>query len=254
MRRRGKRLWLPPAVSLGLHGIVLAAAMTLMHGSGSDEAARGDEDAITLEMSRKVKVHAAKPPAPPKPLPATFAPAPIAPPMKRPEFEPLKPMLPDPPKNLITAATSTASVLLPREKEASDHPPKAEPRKTKAVQDSPPKPAADTAKAIGKKSDAPPSAGSPGYLSLRTVNHIRRGKASYPAEALRKKQTGTVRLLLYINERGTVDRVEIAQSSGFPSLDAAAMAAERRSIFKPAIINGSPVKSKVIVPYTFQLK
>lgn len=102
---------------------------------------------------------------------------------------------------------------------------------------------------------ADPAAGSLANARWRRAAGSNRRIAfkSMPAEALRKKQTGTVRLLLYINEQGTVDKVEIVQSSGFPSLDAAAMAAERRSTFRPAIINGSPVKSKVIVPYIFQL-
>ena len=79
-------------------------------------------------------------------------------------------------------------------------------------------------------------------------------RAVYPPECLRNKQAGTVMLMLYINEFGSVDRVEVVRSSGFPALDRAAAAAEKRSRFRPAVAGGRPVKSKARVPYTFQVK
>lgn len=251
MRRRGKKLWLPPVVSLALHGIVLAAAMSFLAGGGPREGA--SEADIRFDMLRHVEAPA---PPPVKVLPATFRPMPKPPPLTPPEFPPLEPLLRDPPRNVVVAENNTAAAVLLPPKPEPEQPPKPAPTKPKPVQDAPPKPApaARAAQPGPTKADAPPAGGASGYLSLRTVNYIRRGKAAYPAEALRRKQTGTVRLLLYINERGTVDRTEIVQSSGFPLLDAAAQAAERRSVFKPAVINGAAVKTKVIVPYTFNLR
>jgi protein TonB len=83
---------------------------------------------------------------------------------------------------------------------------------------------------------------------------VRRGRAVYPPEALRKGETGTVLLELFISETGSVDRVSIVRSSGVPTLDAAAAAAEKRSRFRPPTVDGRPVKSKARVPYTFELR
>jgi TonB family protein len=44
----------------------------------------------------------------------------------------------------------------------------------------------------------------------------------YPPEAARRHQQGTVVLMLYVNGSGTLDKIEIVKSSGFPLLDAAA--------------------------------
>jgi protein TonB len=93
-----------------------------------------------------------------------------------------------------------------------------------------------------------------GYQNRSSVTYLSRGKASYPAECRRQKQSGTVLLELFINEEGRVDRVEVARSSGFPALDAAAVAAERKSKFQPILQNGVPLKCRARVPYTFRLE
>ena len=93
-----------------------------------------------------------------------------------------------------------------------------------------------------------------GYQDVGSVSYVRRGRAVYPADALRRKQTGTVQLMLYIDESGKVDRVEVVGSSGFPALDAAAASAEKKSRFRPVVRDGVPVKSRARVPYTFRLE
>jgi protein TonB len=76
---------------------------------------------------------------------------------------------------------------------------------------------------------------------------------SYPLDAWARGEQGTVILYLYIDERGRVRRVEKLSSSGFPSLDAAAMSAVEGWHFLPALSDGTPVASERREPVVFRL-
>jgi protein TonB len=91
------------------------------------------------------------------------------------------------------------------------------------------------------------------YQLLSQPYYVKRGQAKYPLEAKKLRQEGTVVLALYINALGRLDKIEIKESSGFPLLDEAAIAAERQSRFRPAYIGNRPAPSKAEVPYRFQL-
>jgi protein TonB len=91
------------------------------------------------------------------------------------------------------------------------------------------------------------------YQLLNQPYYTKRGQARYPLEAKKLRQEGTVVLTLYINALGRLDKIEIKESSGFPQLDEAAIAAERQSRFRPAYLGNRPVASKAEVPYRFQL-
>lgn len=184
---------------------------------------------------------APEPPPAAEPPPAPEPPAaPAASPMTEPEppvapEKSAKPVVPPAP------APKPAARPAPRTKPA-------EPRARPAPVPAAPRPARPAAGNAGNGPAVPQ-----GYQAVGSLSRISRGRAAYPRDALRQKQTGTVLLLLYVNESGKVDRVEVARSSGVPSLDAAAAAAERRSTFRPAVSGGRPVKSRVQVPYTFSL-
>jgi periplasmic protein TonB len=96
------------------------------------------------------------------------------------------------------------------------------------------------------------SAGS-SYHDIEQPYYLKRGRPVYPAEAKRLKQDGVVVLALFINQSGELDKVEVVHSSGFPLLDQAAVAAERRSRFRPAYLNGRPIRCRAEVPYRFVL-
>jgi len=91
------------------------------------------------------------------------------------------------------------------------------------------------------------------YQLLNQPYYTKRGQARYPLEAKKLRQEGTVVLTLYINALGRLDKIEIKESSGFPLLDEATIAAERQSRFRPAYLGNRPVASKAEVPYRFQL-
>jgi periplasmic protein TonB len=76
---------------------------------------------------------------------------------------------------------------------------------------------------------------------------------AYPGEALARGEAGTVLLRLSIGLDGRVERVEKLRSSGFPTLDDAAMSAVARWRFQPARADGRPVASQRDQPVRFVL-
>lgn len=80
---------------------------------------------------------------------------------------------------------------------------------------------------------------------------ISRPPPAYPREALRRGAGGTVRVQATIAINGSVERMEVAESSGNRYLDRAAMDAVRRWRFRPAIRNGQPVPATVVIPVDF---
>lgn len=76
----------------------------------------------------------------------------------------------------------------------------------------------------------------------------------YPAQARRRAEQGTVALRILVAADGAVERVEIIRSSGFDSLDEAAIETVRtRWRFVPAMREGVAVESWVEVPIRFAL-
>ncbi len=65
----------------------------------------------------------------------------------------------------------------------------------------------------------------------------------YPPEAYEKGVSGEVKLRIWINERGEVDKLEIVDSKPTDVFDAAAIEAAKQLRYSPAIKDGTPVKS-----------
>lgn len=74
----------------------------------------------------------------------------------------------------------------------------------------------------------------------------------YPQEALSRNIGGTVRVRATVAPDGSVERMDVATSSGNRYLDRAALDAVRRWTFKPATRNGQPVSAEVVVPLDFK--
>ncbi|MDD5350225.1 MAG: TonB family protein [Chthoniobacteraceae bacterium] len=105
-----------------------------------------------------------------------------------------------------------------------------------------PKPVSTTA------SQAASSAATPAV-----ARHESNPKPVYPPEARRKRQEGVARLGVKIGSDGRPEEVVIKQTSGFSSLDEAAIQAVRRWIFEPATAAGVPVATYAEVPIRFSL-
>ena len=80
---------------------------------------------------------------------------------------------------------------------------------------------------------------------------ISRPSPVYPQEAMRQGIGGTVRVQVSVAPDGSVERMDVAQSSGNRYLDRAAMNAVRRWRFNPAMRNGQPVSATVVIPVDF---
>jgi protein TonB len=75
----------------------------------------------------------------------------------------------------------------------------------------------------------------------------------YPERALRHGEQGRVMLRVSVSADGTPIEVELAETSGHPSLDTAALAAVRQWRFSPAMQAGRPVAAIAEVPVRFRL-
>ncbi|MBF7730425.1 energy transducer TonB [Pseudomonas sp. N040] len=75
----------------------------------------------------------------------------------------------------------------------------------------------------------------------------------YPAQARRRNQQGVVLLEVRLDERGAQRDIQLLRSSGFPSLDSAALEAVAGWRFHPETINGKGVPSRVQIPIEFAL-
>jgi protein TonB len=76
----------------------------------------------------------------------------------------------------------------------------------------------------------------------------------YPEDARRRRQMGTVIVRVVVLSDGLVSEAVIVQSSGFDSLDDAAIVAVRSWRFVPAVVDGRPVQCEATVPVEFILR
>ena len=95
-----------------------------------------------------------------------------------------------------------------------------------------------------------------GGLQIAHADYGASPAPAYPARSRRLAEQGTVTLHVQIAPDGSVERIEIAESSGFDDLDHAALETVRsRWRFVPARRgDGRPVESWVLVPIRFALR
>jgi TonB family protein len=76
----------------------------------------------------------------------------------------------------------------------------------------------------------------------------------YPPTLFARGIEGKVLLRLYVDETGalTADSTRVAESSGYPALDSAALAAVPSFKFAPAMKNGAPVAGTFLQPIHFR--
>lgn len=98
---------------------------------------------------------------------------------------------------------------------------------------------------------APPSIVSSDSLGARMVAG---NPPRYPVESRRRKEQGTVELLLILGIDGAVESISVAKTSGFARLDDAALSAVRRWRWQPTSRNGAPVKVRGVVEIPFVLQ
>jgi len=162
-----------------------------------------------------VDVALTKPPPPPPVVQPVVAPPP------KPEEKPQPPPEPKP------------EVTIPEPKPAPVPPPVVQPTVTPPP---PPKPPTEE------------------YVPVTQPTFAKQATHVYPPEAARRHQQGVVVLMLYISGSGTLDRLEIVKSSGFPLLDAAAIKEMKQSKFQPAMDGAIPIRSRAQATVTYRLE
>lgn len=76
----------------------------------------------------------------------------------------------------------------------------------------------------------------------------------YPPQALRNGEQGTTVLRFLITEHGRIQRSFVSSSSGFDSLDNAALYALSRCTFQPELKDGKPVEGWAVIRYVWKIK
>jgi periplasmic protein TonB len=157
-----------------------------------------------------------------------------------------KPPEPEPPKPIV--------VLQPPQPKPEDKPQPPPPPKPEMTIPEPkpePPPPAPKPVVIPPPQPKPPTEE---YVPVTQPTFTKQATHVYPPEAARRHQQGTVVLMLYINGSGTLDKVEIVKSSGFPLLDAAAIKEMKQSRFEPAMDGAIPIRSHAQASVTYRLE
>jgi periplasmic protein TonB len=84
-------------------------------------------------------------------------------------------------------------------------------------------------------------------------NYLKNPEPIYPLLARRRHQEGLVLLTVTVEVTGKAASIKIKKSSGYPSLDEAALQAVREWEFEPARIDSLAVQSQIEVPVRFKL-
>jgi TonB family protein len=89
---------------------------------------------------------------------------------------------------------------------------------------------------------------------VEEVVPVKRPAPVYPREALRRGISGYVDMAIVINPDGTVKDAEVWDSRPLRVFDQAALAAMRRAVFKPRLVNGKPVEARTLQRYQFRME
>lgn len=162
------------------------------------------------------------------------APAPLTDQIRERIRERLRPAAPAP-----VPAPPTPVIAVPR----GETPPAFTVPQAERVPETPPSTAPQTATAAPARSGPARAAAS----------YLHNPLPEYPSVARRYGQEGLVTLEVLVSERGQPLEVKLAKSSGFSTLDQAAVDGVKRWTFTPAKEGDTPVVSRVEVPVRFRL-
>lgn len=78
--------------------------------------------------------------------------------------------------------------------------------------------------------------------------------AKYPRDSRINREEGRVLVRALISETGWTEKIELKQSSGYPSLDKAAMEAVANWRYTPGKRNGKPITMWLDIPLVFKMQ
>lgn len=227
---------------------IVRIGVVLAHGLGLSLVIQHSADILKIEAGRpaggsvQVRLVAAPVPKPPEPRLRT-----VEKPVLKPPVQKKTPVL-------SSDAPATRAVQI------------AQPEVAKPVESAPPPvmpaPPVETALPAQNQAaapvQAPPAANptdSPRQISANELRQLgcQIPRPDYPAKARRLAQEGTVVVRLSIGADGVVGMARVYQSSGYPLLDAAALATIRAGHCQPYISAGTPRAVEATQPVAFNL-
>lgn len=110
---------------------------------------------------------------------------------------------------------------------------------------------------MGKQQETVKAAPRPSQETISTKtkpDYFQNRPPKYPPLAKQMHQEGLVMLMVEVDRKGLVVKVEVKQSSGYQLLDQAALEAVRYWRFQPERIGDIPIESKVVIPVRFRLE
>lgn len=197
----------------------------------------------------------APPPAPEPPPPEP----PPPPPPEPPPPPPPEPPPPPPPKPKPKPKPAVKPVVKPKPSPAPERAPRVvEPEPAPPAPPAPPPPPAPPAPPAPVRAPLPPGppAGAPEVVRAesRNIAAVSSAGITYPAQSLRLREEGVVRVRVLIGANGRAKQAQVAKSSGSSRLDSAAVEGIlRNGRFTPTKRNGQPVDDWYILPVNFKL-
>jgi TonB family protein len=106
-----------------------------------------------------------------------------------------------------------------------------------------------TMRLVDRTAAPPPTPAEEPPVAINPVSPVR-----YPPALLAKGIEGRVLLRLYVDSAGNVvpDSTRIAESSGYPALDSAALVGSPELRFSPALLQGRPIAAPFLQPIQFR--
>lgn len=222
-RRADRLLWPSIVIAALIHYVVLNWLPGMFFGGEAQAVYDVPPALLTLLPHVEPLERAPPPPLPPVPPP----PEPVAPP---PEIDVLDPFRAD-----LAAIFPVAPEPLPAPPNPHGNPQPAAPPDDSAGDDR-----------------FVPSRIKP---DLKNRAAVRRAlESNYPRHLIQAGIGGTVLMRFWIDEEGDVERYEIARSSGFPELDAAAERVVKVMRFSPLLVNGRGLAVLVELPIVFRVQ
>jgi TonB family protein len=99
--------------------------------------------------------------------------------------------------------------------------------------------------------EPPPTPSSPKLSKVVAGYALTRVAAIYPPIAKKMKASGEVQVAITIDENGRV--IEAKATSGHPTLRSAAEEAAKKWVFRPASLDGKPMRQRDVLTFTFNL-
>jgi protein TonB len=260
--RSGSVRWQRILLSFAAHAAVLTAAVILVSETVPPEPLSAVSTFALVYAPAESATAVSPPPipaAPPVPVPQQLAPPEVPTPPTVAHVIPPQPE-PSPAIAQVPAIPSVAMeqpTIVPERMPLPPVPPPHPPAPRRAVaaatpQPVPPPPTTEAAQPAPQAQPAVAAAGP--SVPARPVTGMASDRPPvYPEIARRRGEQGRVLLRVNVSADGRPIEVDVAQTSGYPTLDEAAQSAVRHWRFVPAMQAGAPIEAVADVPVRFRL-